>query len=101
MLAAVAKFFAFDLYQRLLDHAQTLLNQKNMSSNGTYDIYDVQAILVQVYYKHPSDRTVWIRLGLALRIAHQLRLHEGLVRPLPTDELALRDRLVSAESKPS
>lgn len=94
MLAAVAKFFAFGLYQPMLNHARTLLNQKGMSGDGTYDIYDVQAILIQVYYKHPSDRTVWIRIGMALRIAQQLRLNESYRRPLPADPVEKRQQLV-------
>ncbi|KAL1407900.1 hypothetical protein Q8F55_007336 [Vanrija albida] len=93
VLAAVAKLFAFDLYQRMLNHAQTLINHKGMSGDGMYDIYDVQAILIQVYYKHPSDRTVWIRLGMALRIAQQLRLNESYHRPLPDAPVEKRRQL--------
>ncbi|BEJ17367.1 hypothetical protein CspHIS471_0607680 [Cutaneotrichosporon sp. HIS471] len=41
---------------------------------GTYDLTLVQAVSVLVYWKHPNDRTTYQKMGMAVRLVHELRL---------------------------
>jgi hypothetical protein len=65
----------------LYSYTEVLVNR--LLSDGRVSLQLVQALLVLIYWKPLGDKTAWIRLGLAIRIAHQLRFNE------PRDPIAL------------
>ncbi|GAA5872818.1 hypothetical protein JCM3774_006340 [Rhodotorula dairenensis] len=89
MLATAAKFVRRELYQRLLEHAQNMIT-RGMGGDVEPDIGLLQAILLLVYWKEPMDSSAWMRVGYAIRLAYQLRLHQRRCTPLPSDELEAR-----------
>lgn len=54
----------------------------------------IQAILVMVYWKEPTDKSAWIKIGVAIRMAYQRGWHVQRREELPDDELAARQILV-------
>ncbi|GAA5847922.1 hypothetical protein JCM3766R1_003185 [Sporobolomyces carnicolor] len=89
ILAVSAKFFRPDIYQTLLLAAQQLVVRG--TGEGTHvHIGLVQACLLLVYWKQPTDSSAWIRTGFALRAAYQLGLHVKRMSPLPSDETEAR-----------
>jgi hypothetical protein len=50
--------------------------------------------MILVYWKAPTDRTAWLKIGLSVRIGYQLGWHETHPRSLPSDEMAARKVLV-------
>ncbi|TKA53208.1 hypothetical protein B0A53_04064 [Rhodotorula sp. CCFEE 5036] len=89
MLATAAKFVRRELYQRLLEHAQNMIT-RGMGGDVEPDIGLLQAILLLVYWKEPMDSSAWMRVGYAIRLGYQLRLHRRRHTPLPSDELEAR-----------
>ncbi|ORX34316.1 hypothetical protein BD324DRAFT_637509 [Kockovaella imperatae] len=73
VLAVSAKFFRPELYERLLDMANSLVGQAIYAN--IYAIEIVQAICLLHYWKKPIDSSGWLRLGHAIRLAYQLDLH--------------------------
>lgn len=111
MLAVSAKFHRPDIYQTLLAAAQQLVTRG--IADALNHIGLVQALCVLVYWKEPTvrlgrhgsgllqatsltrhcysqDGTSWIKVGFAIRLGYQLRLHARRQTPLPTDELEAR-----------
>jgi hypothetical protein len=72
-MTASARFFQPALYLELASHAQTLLSR--MIASGSCTLGMVQAIIIMVYWKRPTDKTAWIKLGIAMRLGYQLGLH--------------------------
>ncbi|GAA6009006.1 hypothetical protein JCM10207_004062 [Rhodosporidiobolus poonsookiae] len=85
MLAVSAKFFRQDLYPSLLLSAQQLVT-RCMGGDGELDIGLVQACLLCSYWKEPFDSSAWLKIGFAIRLAYQLRLHHKRKGPLPANE---------------
>lgn len=44
-------------------------------SSGTCDIGLVKALLVLVFWKDPTDKSAWVKIGTAIRLGYQLGLH--------------------------
>lgn len=40
--------------------------------------------------QEPEDNSAWLRVGVAIRLAYQLRLHTRRLGPLPADETQAR-----------
>ncbi|GAA5983459.1 hypothetical protein JCM5350_007658 [Sporobolomyces pararoseus] len=85
ILAVSAKFFRPDIYQTLLLAAQQLVVRGTGEGTNVH-IGLIQACLLLVYWKQPTDSSAWIRTGFALRAAYQLGLHVKRTTPLPIDE---------------
>lgn len=77
ILYAAALFLRPEMASSLHGLAETYIARKMHS--GDYDLTLIQAILVLVHWKHPDDRTAYQKMGMAVRLIHELRLH------LPTD----------------
>ncbi|ORY27888.1 hypothetical protein BCR39DRAFT_536618 [Naematelia encephala] len=88
ILAVSAKFFRPQIYPPLLTHAQTILNRA--MAVGECDLGIVQALLILVYWKTPTDRSAWVKLGIGIRLGYQLGLHARRKTPLPADEMQAR-----------
>ncbi|WVF68310.1 hypothetical protein IAT40_003075 [Kwoniella sp. CBS 6097] len=84
MLFASARFFRPDLSPTLRSHAEVLVNRA--VTEGLFDLPTIQALLVLAYWKLPKDGTAYIKLGIAIRAACQLRLWKKRTGPLPAGE---------------
>jgi hypothetical protein len=83
-----------DLARQLLEHTDRLLFRN--FGEGQITLAIVQTLLVTVHWKHPDDRSAYMRLGLAFRAACQLQLGSTIGQPLPSDETSAR-ALLNAE----
>lgn len=73
VLAAASKFFRKDLYQVLLAHTQQLFNRALAES--CYDISLIQAIGLLVYWRETTDKSAFVKIGIAIRMCYQLGLY--------------------------
>lgn len=94
ILAVSAKFSRPTLYPLLLAHAQAVLSRAIIAGDCHLSI--VQALLVIIHWKAPTDKSAWVKLGIAIRLSYQLDLHVMRKGPLPSDEMAAR-RVRAAE----
>ena len=92
VLAASSKFFLPESYSRLVQHAQTLVSRS--VSLGTCDIGLIQALMILVCWKAPTDRSAFIKIGMAVRLGYQHGWYRQSVRTLPHDERDVRLVLV-------
>lgn len=98
VLAAAAKFFhGPEVTRSLLDHAQVLINRA--VAEGSCEIGMVQCLMVLSHFKATRDRTAWIKIGMALRFAHQLGLHKVVQDEIPANEAAARAQLVGYDGR--
>jgi hypothetical protein len=84
ILAASAKFFHRTIRPALLSHAQTILSRSVLvgeCSTGT-----IQALMLLSAWKEPTDRSSWVKMGIAIRLGYQLGLHVPRTGPLPADK---------------
>lgn len=89
ILAVSAKFFRPALYPTLLAHAQQLVTRG--IADALSQIGLVQALCLLVYWKEPEDNSAWMKIGLAIRLGYQLRLHtRRRSERLPSVELEAR-----------
>lgn len=58
------------------------------SKTGNCHIATIQAIIILVFWQEPDDRSVWLKSGLAIRMAYQAGLHK-------TPGVSSRDRKAS------
>lgn len=96
MLFASARFFRADLCHRLWIHARTMAFRNVADSKC--EIETVQAFCCLVFWKRPTDNLAWLDLGVAIRMAMQMRLHESTAPPVKAfdgTELAHRTLAVS------
>lgn len=92
---AASRYFRPALSDQLFVLASNNIAKK--VQNGDVDVPLIQALLVLVTWKAPSDRTSYIKLGLAVRLMYQLRLEFPTeVVPLTSSDDESR-RLVDAE----
>lgn len=94
VLAVTANFFQREAHQRLLGHVRQLLNV--VIDKGSCNKAIVQAILILVYWKHPTDQSAWIKIGIATRLGYQLGWYitdKGDTEQ-PRDVTELREKLV-------
>jgi hypothetical protein len=95
ILTSSAKFFRPDLNLMLTEHLRIVINRAIVSEVCTIDM--VQAICVCNFWKAPTD-SIWLKIGIAIRLAYQLRLHEAKDAPLGSSELERRKAAVSDSS---
>jgi hypothetical protein len=57
---------------------------------GDCNLGIVQALLIMVHWKAPTDKSAWVKLGIAIRLSYQLDLHVVRLEPLPADEIGAR-----------
>ena len=95
ILTVSTKFFRRDAYHALLSHTQMIVNRA--MGSGACSTGLVQCILLLIYWKTPTDRTTWTKLGHAIRLAFQMRWHMLRQNPLPSNEREARLVLVSSE----
>ena len=88
IMAVSARFVRPDIYSHLFSHFQTLLNRA--IQDDVCDTSLVQSLLVAVYWKEVTDLSVWRKIGIALRMAYQMRWHVMRKGPLPQDERRAR-----------
>lgn len=93
MVAAASKFFRPDLHRNLMDHSLAIVSRAVAA--GACDTGLVQSLMIHVYWKSPTDRTAWVKLGMAIRMAYQLRWHEKQASQDELPEMDLRRLLVS------
>ncbi|GAA6043175.1 hypothetical protein JCM8097_008709 [Rhodosporidiobolus ruineniae] len=91
ILAVSAKFIRPDLYASLISTAKQLTGRSLI--DGKVSVGLIQSILLQVYWKEPTDMTGWLRIGEAIRMGYQLHLHAPRTTPLPTDEQEAREMM--------
>lgn len=90
ILSAAALFLRPDIADQLRKLADLYITRKMLSSH--YDLTLIQAILVLVYWKHPNDRTTYQKMGMAVRLVHELRMQRPsettrtLKSPMTEDE---------------
>ena len=83
ILAASAKFFHRTIRPALLSHAQTILNRSLLVGECSTGI--IQALLLLSAWKEPTDKSSWVKMGIAIRLGYQLGLHIPRTGPLPVD----------------
>ncbi|KAM0745980.1 hypothetical protein T439DRAFT_146362 [Meredithblackwellia eburnea MCA 4105] len=88
VLAVSSKFYRPDLYPTLLGQAQLLVTRA--WSDALSELGFVQALMCLVYWKEPTDSSSWLRIGYAIRLGYQLRLHHPRTTPLPDDDQEAR-----------
>ncbi|GMK57584.1 hypothetical protein CspeluHIS016_0404180 [Cutaneotrichosporon spelunceum] len=89
ILSASALFFQPDMAVQLRKLADSYISRK--MSSGHYDVTLIQAIAVLICWKHPNDRTTYQKMGMAVRLVHELRLPRASkpscsLRNRPTEE---------------
>ncbi|KAM0789318.1 hypothetical protein ACM66B_000155 [Microbotryomycetes sp. NB124-2] len=84
LLAVSARHFRPELYQSLHSQATTLVARGVFGS--TFDIGLLQSLMLLVYWKEPGDATAFLRVGIIVRLAYQLRLHVPRTSRLPAEE---------------
>jgi hypothetical protein len=94
ILTSSAKFFRPDLNLMLTEHLRIVINRAIVSEVCTIDM--VQAICVCNFWKAPTD-SIWLKIGIAIRLAYQLRLHEAKDAPPGSGELERRKAAVSED----
>lgn len=55
---------------------------------GTCDIGIVKAIIIMVFWKDPTDKSAYVKIGIAIRLGFQLGLHLPLaLRSLQEEDM--------------
>jgi hypothetical protein len=94
VLAFASKFSRKDIFSILFAHSKTLLDRAILAC--TCDVTVAQSIMMHVFWKEPTDTTSWMKIGVAIRMAYQMRWHEGRKQDLPAgDTREARLQLVS------
>lgn len=93
VLFASSKFFRKDLYPSLESHFQAVLNRSVNAAACHVGL--IQALMIAVFWRAPTDASAWIKLGVAIRLAYQLRMHQTRKTPLPLDDYEARQVAVS------
>ncbi|KAL1408671.1 hypothetical protein Q8F55_005484 [Vanrija albida] len=88
VIAVGSRFIRKELHQPLLTHAQMILNRA--TATGDVNIGIIQALLILMYWKAPSDRSAWVKIGIAIRLGYQMGMHIPRTEPLPEDERLAR-----------
>lgn len=88
MLYASSRFFHPEICRPLYNHANTIVNR--MITQGTVDLPSVQALIMLAFWSVQNDESAYMKSGIAVRAACQLRLWKKHDRPLPQDEEEVR-----------
>jgi hypothetical protein len=95
-LAASSKFFSSRHHRNLWEYAQVLVNRAITAGDCSVEV--IQALLTLVCFKSPTDRSAWIKIGIAIRLGYQHGWHRPRRRSLPADDVEARKLLVSGDS---
>lgn len=98
VLAAASKFYQKGVYPTLLSHANTIASRALWAAGE--DTALVQAVLVLVYWKQPTDTGAWGKIGWAVRMGLQFHWDDVRKRPLPADRIQALEVLVRIEGTP-
>ncbi|KAB5590675.1 Fungal Zn(2)-cys(6) binuclear cluster domain containing protein [Ceratobasidium theobromae] len=91
ILTVACRFAQPNAWERCNALGQTLLGRA--LADGICSIEYVQALSLLTFWKDPRDSSSWRKVGLAIRMAYELNLHEPRGEPLPTAELLAREQL--------
>ncbi|KAF8748639.1 Fungal specific transcription factor domain [Rhizoctonia solani] len=94
IISVSSKFFLPRVHQQCHALSQSLIGRALASD--MCNIEYIQALSLSTFYKDADDASSWRKVGLAIRMAYELNLHEFRTQPLPKDELEARKQLVSA-----
>lgn len=91
VLAVTSRIVRPKVYKSCLLLANKLVGEAVES--GTCNIEVVQALNILAQWKKADDSSSWRRVGYAIRMAQELKLHLRSPRPLPSDERRAREVL--------
>ncbi|GAB1527039.1 hypothetical protein RhiTH_010933 [Rhizoctonia solani] len=91
IISVSSKFFLPRVHQQCHALSQSLIGRALASD--MCNIEYIQALSLSTFYKDADDASSWRKVGLAIRMAYELNLHEFRTQPLPKDELEARKQL--------
>ncbi|CAE6509619.1 unnamed protein product [Rhizoctonia solani] len=91
IISVSSKFFLPRVHQQCHALSQSLIGRALASD--MCNIEYIQALSLSTFYKDADDASSWRKVGLAIRMAYELNLHEFRTQPLPTEELEARKQL--------
>ncbi|KAJ1303687.1 hypothetical protein OPQ81_008112 [Rhizoctonia solani] len=91
IISVSSKFFLPRVHQRCHALSQSLIGRALASD--MCNIEYIQALSLSTFYKDADDASSWRKVGLAIRMAYELNLHEFRTKPLPKDEHEARKQL--------
>ncbi|CAE7137650.1 unnamed protein product [Rhizoctonia solani] len=91
ILTVASRFARPEAWENCNSLAQTLLGRA--LGDGICSIEYVQALSLLTFWKDSRDSSSWRKVGLAIRMAYELNLHEPRSEPLPRIELLAREQL--------
>ena len=94
IICVACRFVRPHVWEQCNALGQTLLGRA--LADGICSIEYVQALSLMTFWKDPRDSSSWRKVGLAIRMAYELNLHEAREDPLPTDDMSAREQLVGA-----
>jgi hypothetical protein len=93
IISVSSKFFLPTVHERCHALSQSLIGRALAAD--MCNIEYIQALSLSTFYKDADDASSWRKVGLAIRMAYELNLHDFRTQPLPKDELEARKQLVS------
>ncbi|KAF8595694.1 hypothetical protein BDV93DRAFT_548719 [Ceratobasidium sp. AG-I] len=91
IIAVSSKFFLSHVHERCHALSQSLIG-RGLAADMC-NIEYVQALSLSTFYKDADDASSWRKVGLAIRMAYELNLHEFRTEPLPSEEVPARKQL--------
>lgn len=91
IISVSSKFFLPHVHDRCHALSQSLIG-RGLASDMC-NIEYVQALSLSTFYKDADDASSWRKVGLAIRMAYEINLHEFRTEPLPTEEIPARKQL--------
>ncbi|CAE6539966.1 unnamed protein product [Rhizoctonia solani] len=91
IISVSSKFFLPRVHQRCHALSQSLIGRALASD--MCNIEYIQALSLSTFYKDADDASSWRKVGLAIRMAYELDLHEFRTQPLPKEEFEARKQL--------
>ncbi|CAE7150712.1 unnamed protein product [Rhizoctonia solani] len=91
IISVSSKFFLPRVHHQCHALSQSLIGRALASD--MCNIEYIQALSLSTFYKDADDASSWRKVGLAIRMAYELNLHEFRTQPLPKEELEARKQL--------
>ncbi|KAF8669655.1 Fungal specific transcription factor domain [Rhizoctonia solani] len=91
ILTVSCRFARPNVWENCNSLGQTLLGRA--LADGICSIEYVQALSLLTFWKDSRDSSSWRKVGLAIRMAYELNLHDPRTEPLSPDELLAREQL--------
>jgi hypothetical protein len=98
IIAVSSKFFLPRVHQQCHALSQSLIGRALAAD--MCNIEYIQALSLSTFYKDADDASSWRKVGLAIRMAYELNLHEFRRQPLAKEESEARKQLVSGYLEP-